>query len=82
MSVTYSLYCQDCDTDYWIGQQGAGSDKPWIYKEPIGLVTLQHFLVAHEGHVLRFLSDFAIEALRQPRLDEEWNDIADRQLGG
>ena len=62
MSSTYNLYCLDCGDVAWIGQRGAGSTKPWIYKLPEDLDRLEKFLQEHEGCFICFADDFCTTA--------------------
>lgn len=70
MSVTFDLYCEDCNRTLWIGQQGAGSDHPRIYKADDEVEKQHAFLLAHQGHCIRFVSEFYIDQIRD-KLDEE-----------
>lgn len=63
MSTTYFIGCKACKKFLWIGQQGAGSERPWLYLDD-GKTgeALEEFLVTHVGHSLVFDSHHAFDS--------------------
>ena len=60
MSTTYSIGCKDCKKCLWIGQQGAGSERPWLYLgDGKTDKALEAFFAAHVGHSMVFDGDYA-----------------------
>ena len=54
VSMTYSLRCPETKLALWVGQQGAGSPRPWLYKTDRATVMLEAFLVHHRGKQIIF----------------------------
>lgn len=61
MSVTYNLACVDCKKFLWVGQRGAGSTAPWLYKGREPLKALTSFLNEHQGHALKYVNGAGLE---------------------
>lgn len=58
MSVTYYMVCDDCMKSLWVGQRGAGTDTPWIYRSDEAIDKFEAFLSKHQEHRLRFVNEF------------------------
>lgn len=62
--MTYYLACDSCKKMLWVGQQGAGSKHPWIYRGPTELDKLETFLNAHTDHPLVFTHEYVFEGTK------------------
>lgn len=57
MSRTYSLACNDCGEEVWIGQ-GRSKDKSYIYTGDEKVMdNLNNFLIRHMNHNLTYGDD-------------------------